>query len=125
MGILATAGMVPVLLVGLQAGVWVDRMHRRPILIVADLVRAALLLSVPIAAVFQTLWIEQLYVVAFGVGLLSVLFQVAHQSIVPALVGRDQIVEGNAKLSVSSHVAEVSGPALVACSCNGSALPSC
>ena len=111
MGILATAGMVPVLLVGLQAGVWVDRMHRRPILIVADLLRAVLLLSVPIAAVFQMLWIEQLYVVAFGVGLLSVLFQVAHQSIVPALVGRDQIVEGNAKLSVSSHVAEVSGPA--------------
>jgi hypothetical protein len=90
----------------------VDRLRRRPILIVSDLARAALLLSVPLTAVVGVLRIEQLYVVAFGVGLLSVVFQVAHQSLVPALVGREQIVEGNAKLSVSSHVAEVSGPAL-------------
>jgi MFS family permease len=112
MGVLATAGMVPVLLIGLQAGVWVDRLRRRPLLLAADIGRALLLLSVPIAAALGWLRIEQLYVVAFGMGVLNVLHQVAHQSFVPALVRREHIVEGNAKLGVSSHVAEVSGPAL-------------
>src|SRR3712207_2398885 len=72
MGILGTLGALPVLLVGLQAGVWVDRLRRRPILIVADVGRALLLLSVPVAAILNLLRIEQLYVVAFLTGSLTV-----------------------------------------------------
>src|ERR671916_133910 len=78
MGILGAAGFAPVLLIGLQAGVWVDRLRRRPILIAADLGRALLLLSVPAAAMFGALRIEQLYVVTFLVGVLNVFFNVAY-----------------------------------------------
>src|SRR5215210_4900662 len=74
MGVLAAAGTAPFLLCSLLAGVWVDRRHRRPMLIGADLARAALLLSIPVAARMGVLRIEQLYVVTFVVGVFSVFF---------------------------------------------------
>lgn len=112
MGLLAASGALPVLLVSLFAGVWVDRLRRRPLLIVADLARAVLLLSIPLAAVLGLLRIEQLYLVAALVGILTVLFEVANQSFLPGLVAREQIVEANSKLSASSSLAEIGGPAL-------------
>jgi len=112
MGLLAATGALPVLLVSLFAGVWVDRLRRRPLLIVADLARAVLLLSIPLAAVLRLLRIEQLYLVAALVGILTVLFEVANQSFLPGLVAREQIVEANSKLSASSSLAEIGGPAL-------------
>jgi MFS family permease len=112
MGLLAAFGMLPVLLVSLLAGVWVDRVRRRPILIIADIGRALLLLSVPVAALLGVLRIEQLYVVTALVGALTVFFEVAHQSFLPTIVRREQIVEGNSKLSASGSLAEVGGPAL-------------
>ena len=68
MGLLAAVGSAPVLLVALFAGVWVDRRKRRPVMIVADLSRAVLLLSIPIAALFGRLRLEQLFIVAPLVG---------------------------------------------------------
>jgi len=112
MGLLTAAGMFPVLLIGLLAGVWVDRLRRRSILIVADLSRALLLLSIPVAAVLGWLGMGQLYVVAVLVGVLTVFFEVANQSFLPVVVKREHIVEGNSKLSASSSLAEVGGPAL-------------
>jgi len=112
MGLLAATGALPVLLVSLFAGVWVDRLRRRPLLIVADLSRAALLLSIPLAAVLGLLRIEQLYLVAALVGILTVLFGVANQSFLPGLVARELIVEANSKLSASSSLAEIGGPTL-------------
>ena len=112
MGLLAATGALPVLLVSLFAGVWVDRLRRRPLLIVADLARAVLLLSIPLAAVLGLLRIEQLYLVAALVGVLTVLFEVANQSFLPGLVAHEQIVEANSKLSASSSLAEIGGPAL-------------
>jgi MFS family permease len=112
MGILAAMGAAPVLLVGLLAGVWVDRRRRRPILIAADLGRAALLLSIPLAFVLGRLTIEQLYVVAALTGVLTVFFDVADQSFLPGLVSREHLVEGNSKLEASGALAEISGPAL-------------
>jgi MFS family permease len=112
MGLLAALGMLPVLLVGLLAGVWVDRLRRRPILIIADLARAALLLSIPIAFLLGWLRIEQLYIVAALVGVLTVFFGVANQSFLPLLVIREQTVEANSKLSASGALAEVGGPTL-------------
>ena len=99
----------PGLLVGLFAGVWVDRLPRRPILIATDLGRALLLGSVPLAALLGALRIEQLYVVAFGTSLLSLFFEVAYRSYLPSLVRREELVEGNSKLQASGSVAEVAG----------------
>src|SRR5215213_8602978 len=97
MGLLAAAGTAPFLLCSLPAGVWIDRRLRRPVLIAADVVRAGLLLSIPLMAWIGTLRIEQLYAVTFVVGVLSVFFEVAHYAYVPSLVGRESVVEGNSK----------------------------
>ncbi len=101
MGLLAAAGTAPFLLCSLLAGVWIDRRRRRPVLIAADVARAGLLLSIPLAAWLGIMHIEQLYVVAFLVGVLGVFFEVAHYAYVPSLVGRESVVEGNSKLQIS------------------------
>ena len=109
---LGTVLFLPFILFTLPAGVWVDRLPRRPILIVGDFGRAALYASVPIAYVADALTLWQLYVVGFLVGTFQVFFDVAYQSYLPALVDRDQIVEGNSKLEISRSVAQISGPGL-------------
>ncbi|HEY8291581.1 MAG TPA: MFS transporter, partial [Thermomicrobiales bacterium] len=110
MGILSAAETAPFLLVGLFAGVWVDRLHRRPILLITDFARGVLLLAIPLAALLGALTIGLLYAVAFLVGILTVFFDVAYQSFLPALVGRAQLVEGNSKLEVSRSAAQIAGP---------------
>jgi MFS family permease len=110
--LLGTFELLPFLLFALPAGVWVDRIRRRPVLIATDVVRAAALASVPIVAVLGTLTIWQLYAVGFVVGTLTVFFDVAYQSYLPALVGRDHLMEGNAKLEVSRSAAFIAGPGL-------------
>ena len=112
MGLLSAIGSAPALLVGLVAGVWVDRLRRRPILIAADLLRAALLASIPIAALLGVLGVGQLYVVAALVGALTVLFDVAYVAYLPSLVERARVMEGNAKLTLSDSLAEMVGPGL-------------
>jgi MFS family permease len=112
MGLLVAAGTAPFLLCSLPAGVWVDRHRRRPLLIAADVVRAALLLSIPLAAWLDILRIEQLYLVTFVAGVLSVFFEVAHYAYVPALVGRARVVEANSKLQISYSAAESGGPGM-------------
>ncbi|QUQ72141.1 MFS transporter [Kutzneria sp. CA-103260] len=111
-GALSAAETAPFLLVGLPAGVLVDRLRRRPLMLRADLCRFVLLLTIPVAWWLHVLTIGQLIVVALLVGLLTVFFDVAYQSYLPSLVGREHIVEGNAKLQVSQSAAQVSGPAL-------------
>lgn len=110
MGLLTALGALPALLFGLFVGVWVDRRRRRPLLIAADYGRAALLVSIPIAAISGMLRIEYLYVVALCMGALNILFDVAHQSLLPGLVGREKIIEGNSKLALSRTTAEIGGP---------------
>jgi MFS family permease len=105
----ASAG---ILLVGLFAGAWVDRLRRKPILIGTDLARAALLFSIPVAQAFDVLRIEQLYAVAFLEACLSTLFSAAYPAYVPSLIGIDRVVEGNSKLAMSASIAEVGGPGL-------------
>ena len=111
-GALSAAETAAFLLVGLPAGVWVDRLRRRPLMLRADLCRFVLLLTIPVAWWLHALTIAQLIVVALLVGLLTVFFDVAYQSYLPSLVGREHIVEGNAKLQISQSAAQVSGPAL-------------
>jgi MFS family permease len=112
LGWLVALESAPLLLVGLFAGVWVDRLHRRPIMIAADLGRALLLGSIPAAAALHMLHVEQLYIVAALAGALTVFFDVADQSFLPVLVRRENIAEGNSKLGMSGSIAEAAGPAL-------------
>lgn len=112
MGLLSAAGSVPALLVGLFAGVWVDRLRRRPLMITADLGRAALLLTIPVASALGLLRIELLYLVALSAGVLTVLFDVTYLAFIPSLVGRDRLVDANSKLEATASVAQVVGPGL-------------
>ena len=109
---LTTVEFLPFLLVSLPAGVWVDRLRRRPILIAGDLARALLLASVPVAYWIGHLSMAQLYVVAFLGGIATVFFDVAYQSYLPSLVERQQLIDGNAKLEISRAAAQLGGPGL-------------
>lgn len=109
-GLLATIEFLPFILLSLPAGVWVDRLRRRPILIVGDLGRAISLISIPIAYNADVLTIYQLYVVGFVNGCLTVFFDVAYQSYLPSLVERDQLVEGNSKLEITRSASQIAGP---------------
>jgi MFS family permease len=99
----------PVLAAGLFAGVWVDRLRRRPVMIAADLARAVVLLSIPIAAFAGVLTMVQLYAVAAAAALFTTFFDAAYQAYLPTLVGRERLVEGNARLTASASVAEMGG----------------
>ena len=109
---LVIAASLAVLLVGLVAGAWVDRLRRRPILIWTDVIRAALLFWIPIAYASGALRIEQLYVVAFIASGLGSLFSAAYPAYVPSLIGTDRVVDANSKLATSSSIAEIGGPGL-------------
>ncbi len=112
LGILFAASIVPGFLAGLIAGAWIDRLRRRPILIWADIGRAILLTTIPIAAVLGRLRIEQLYAVNFLLSILTVFFDVAYQSYLPSILARTELIDGNSKLSASASIAEFGGFAL-------------
>jgi MFS family permease len=112
MGLLGALEFAPFLLFSLVAGVWADRLPRRPILISANIGRAILLGSIPLMALNYRLTMGYLYVISFAVGVLTVFFDVAYQSYLPVLVMREQLVEGNSKLEGSRSVAEIAGPAV-------------
>ena len=112
MGILTALGYLPFLFIGLQAGVWVDRMQRRQILIWSDLATAALLITVPAAAILGILRIEQMYVLAVLIGAIDVVSSVAHQSFLPSLVQRSDLPTANARLEASSSAATIVGPSV-------------
>lgn len=111
-GALTAVEFSPFVLFGLPAGAIVDRLPRRPVLVSADIGRAIALASVPIAYAFDALSYGQLVAVVFVTGSLTVFFDVAYQSILPSLVERDQLAEGNAKLELSRSAATTAGPGL-------------
>lgn len=112
MGVLSALEFAPFLLLSLLAGVWVDRLPRRPILVTSDIGRAVVLATIPVAAILGVLRMEQLFVVAVLTGMLTVFFDVAYQAYLPALVSRAALVEGNSKLAVSASLAQIAGPSL-------------
>jgi Na+/melibiose symporter-like transporter len=111
-GLLKAAAWFPWLAIGLLAGAWVDRWSRRATMLVCDLVSLLLLISVPVAAWFGVLGMGQLLVVAVLTGAAAVFFSTAYIVYLPAVVGRDDLAEGNAKLQGSESAALVVGPAL-------------
>jgi MFS family permease len=107
--LVGTLQFLPFLLFTLPAGVWVDRLSRRRILIVADLGRALMIASIPIAFALGVLTIWQVFVIAFANGVLTVFFDIADQSYLPTVVDRDQLVDANGKLQASMSTAQVIG----------------
>jgi MFS family permease len=97
---------------GLFAGVFADRLRRRPILIGTDLGFAVLAGSIPVAAFLGMLRIEQFYLVQVFSGVLAVFSEVTHLAFLPSLAQRHQLVEANSKLQTTGSAASIAGPGL-------------
>src|SRR5262245_55822750 len=106
MGLLGALSGLPVLALSLLAGVWVDRLRRRPILIWTDVARGLILATIPLAALLNVLSIEQLYLVALLVGGLTVFFNVADAAYLPTLLSHQELIEGNSKLGARDRSEE-------------------
>ncbi|WP_327590453.1 MFS transporter [Nonomuraea sp. NBC_00507] len=109
-GLLAACQTLAFVLIGLPAGAIVDRLRKRVVMVVADWARAAALASVPLAWWLDALTIHQLYAVALVLGVFTVFFDVAYQSYLPHLVGRERLVAGNSSLEIVRTVAQLGGP---------------
>ncbi|MFF7359173.1 MULTISPECIES: MFS transporter [Streptomyces] len=107
--VLAAAPWLPWLLIGLPAGAWVDRMRRRPLMLVCNVSSTLLLASVPVAAWLGVLTMAHLLAVALLNGLAAVFFGISYKVYVPSIVDRDQLQDANAKLQGSESVAQVAG----------------
>ena len=107
-----TVNFLPFILFTLPAGVWVDRLPRKPILVIGDFGRFVALATIPLAYAADALTLWQLYAVAFLTGVFTVFFDVAYQSYLPSLVDREDIGEGNSKLEISRSTAQLGGPGL-------------
>jgi MFS family permease len=110
--LLGVLGFLPFILFALPAGVWVDRLRRRQILIVGDSARAALLALIPILWAAGVLQIWHLAVLEFVIGIFTVFFDVAYQSYLPALIEREHLIDGNSKLQLTVSIAQIGGPSL-------------
>lgn len=97
------------LVVGLLAGAWVDRLRRRPVMILSDLGRAVLLATIPVAAILGVLTFAQLAVVVFLWAILTTFFDLADRAYLPTLVSGERLVGANSALTASSSVAEFTG----------------
>ncbi len=112
MGVLNAAEQAAFLVIGLPVGAWVDRMRKRRVMIVTDVVRA-LVLSVLVALTFTGhASIPVLIAVALAISVCNTFFDVAYQSFVPAVTGKRHLLEGNSKLEATHSVMFIVGPAL-------------
>lgn len=112
LGLLRAVAFLPTLVLALPAGAWLDTVHRRPVMIAADLGRAGLLALIPLAALSGRLHIEELYVIALVVGGLSLLFDIAQSAWLPSAITTRHLVDANSKLELSRWTVQVAGPAL-------------
>ncbi|MET9722608.1 MFS transporter [Streptomyces zaomyceticus] len=111
MGWLKAAELLPALLLNLPFGAWADRQaSRRRAMIAADIGRAALVLTLPVAYALDALTLTQLYVVAFGIGALTVLFEVCNTTLFVALVPTERYVQANSLVNGSRSTAWLAGP---------------
>src|SRR4051794_6045022 len=110
MGLLSALTVVPHLVFGLPAGVWVNRWSRRRVMIVADLGRAVLLGAIPVLSAVGLLRMEHLYVVAVLAGVLTLLSDTASMTLLPALVPRSALMQANSASMLNQTVASTAGP---------------
>lgn len=111
-GLLAATATSAYLLVSLPAGVVVDRMAKRTLMLAADVAQIVVIGSVPVAYAAGLLSLGQLYVVALAASILDVFFLVAYTSYLPVLVAPEQLMDGNGKLSTTQSLAQIAGPGL-------------
>lgn len=112
MGLLGAAQFAPYLLVTLFAGVAVDRLPKRQVMIISNLARGLMLSLIPILLAVNALQIEYLYLIGFAIGVFSVFFDLGYQAYLPSLVAPEELVDANSKLIASSSAAEIGGPGL-------------
>ena len=110
-GLLLGVGTIPLLVLGLFIGVWTDRRRRLPLMIASDLARMLLMAVIPIAWLLDALSLGLLFAVVTLLGLFSVLFDVASQALVNAVLPREHMITGNARIQTSYAIADVAGPA--------------
>ena len=111
MGLLTALFWLPHLLFSLPVGVWVDaRPVKRTVMVAADVARAVLLASVPLAAALGALSLGQLYAVVFLAGTCAVFFDLSYSSFFTATVPREHVLAANGRLSTSRALAYVAGP---------------
>lgn len=110
MGFLGVTRFAPALLIGLPSGVWVDRSRRKPILVASQALSAVALATIPATALMHVLTLGQLYVVAFLAGGAATVQSIAQNAFVPAIAGRDRLVEANTRIQQSFTVANLVGP---------------
>jgi len=108
-GVLTAASWAPWLLIGLPVGAWIDRRHRRPLMIGTSVISLLLLAAVPVAAVAGLLSVELLLTIALLTGAAGVVFQTAYGAYLPTLIDPDDHAEGNAKLHGSASAAQIIG----------------
>lgn len=112
MGLLVMLQTLPTLFVSLFAGVWVDRVRRRPIMVGGSLVRAALLIAIPVLATTGSLRMGHLYVVSVGLGSVSIISMIAARAYLAWLVPPEKLVRANSRLELSGSAAHLAGPGL-------------
>ncbi|WP_211336220.1 MFS transporter [Nocardia tenerifensis] len=108
-GVLRAAQWTPYLAFGLFVGVWIDRYRRKPVLVAADLIRAGVLASIPLAAAFHVLTMPMLIMLVLIFGAVSLAYDAAHQSFLPGLVPARVLTRANVRLEQSAAVAQVAG----------------
>ncbi|MEU2238890.1 MFS transporter [Streptomyces sp. NPDC018338] len=113
MGWLKTAELLPALLLNMPLGAWADRQaRRRRAMIAADLGRAALMLTLPLAYALDALTLGQLYAVAFGIGALTVLFEACNATLLVSLVPTDRYIQASALVNGSRSMSWLAGPGI-------------
>lgn len=112
LGLVTASSTLAFALIGLPAGAWLDRWHRRGILIASDVARAVLIATIPLAAVLDVLSIAQLVVVSLLSGFARVFFDVGYQSYIPSVIGKDKLLAGNSAMETLRASGQVVGPGL-------------
>jgi len=112
LGILNALGFIAFPTLGLFAGVLLDRVKRKPVMILVNVVRIMTLATIPVTYLLGVLSLYQLYIVALFMGICTLFFDVGYQSYLPSLVDKENLVEGNQKLQVSASAAAIIGPSV-------------
>ncbi|MDG9675904.1 MFS transporter [Micromonospora sp. DH14] len=108
-GVLSATRMVAYLFLSLPAGVWVDRMRKRRVMVVCHLVRAGLVATVAVGAWAGWVTMAHLWTVALLASVCTVLYETAHQSFLPSIVTKDQLLDANGKLTTTYSVSQIAG----------------
>ncbi|MGW3963153.1 MFS transporter [Amycolatopsis sp. NPDC005003] len=110
--LLTAVAWLPWLVIGLPAGAWVDRLPKRPVMLLCNTVSMAVFGSVPVVAAFGALTMPYLLAAALLGGIAKVFFTLAYRAYLPALVGDGELLDANAKLQGSESATQVAGPGL-------------